>query len=92
MDLECPVVGRLQVANEFGGLRVPAKGSVVLSAGQQEVGILTAPIERQNTLVMTSEDLCERQSFSALILSTGGRTRVSTGPFQELLHFANPKT
>ena len=53
VNLEGPVGGCWELADDFGGLGVPAEGTVILSTGEEKVGVMFTPGERKNAFLVS---------------------------------------
>lgn len=54
------------LSNDFAALRVPHEGTIVLSTRHEEISVLLAPREGEDSLVMAGENLFWRSSVAQI--------------------------
>ena len=67
LNFERPIGAGWELADDIARLRVPADGAIVFTTREEEIGVLLAPGEGENALVVAREDLdsvIERQGVS----------------------------
>lgn len=55
--LKRPIVACWELSDDFARLGIPAEGAVVFAARKQQICVLTAPRDGEDTFVMSREDL-----------------------------------